>query len=271
MAPKSTQLLRYLTSIQDARPINFSAFLKCLPYEYAQNWQKHFQVAMVAPQKWVVTCTGDVLDQLLLMAQPTQDRAHAASVGDSHRHGNDISFLLVYHEGCADPRPDTVVVTPDGWHQASHPKPRALIVENEFNFFRCAEMLDIVSGFVSKPLSLTNTDVILGSGDRIAGEIYRPWLNQYQQIFCAFDYDLAGLHNYASLQRNLKAPCRFVQPKDWTAWYWAFRKPYQKSGVAAVNLANQLGFASLAQALIKTGHFMEQEMLLRTPSQDASQ
>src|SRR5690606_17260363 len=106
MAPKSTQLLRYLTSIQDARPINFSAFLKCLPYEYAQNWQKHFQVAMVAPQKWVVTCTGDVLDQLLLMAQPTQDRAHAASVGDSHRHGNDISFLLVYHEGCADPRPD---------------------------------------------------------------------------------------------------------------------------------------------------------------------
>lgn len=256
---------RYLKNIRAHKPINFEVFLKKLPADIARRHRDYFSVEKVGPQKWLVSCLEDgLLERLEGAAAKPESRSQAASQGDSHRHATDRAFLLVYHSLLKDSRPEVVMLSGEGAVCSFKSKRFGLLVENEQNFFDNARMLRFLGECTDGAFSLDNCDVILGSGNRVTRPLVLDWLGQYDSLFCAFDYDLGGLKMFGSIQRYLGDKAHFVQPLQWLDWHGAFRKTPGRTErfVQAITAAERFGFEGLAEAFRKTGHFMEQEMIL---------
>ncbi len=199
-------------------------------------------------------------------AETPLDRVSAARLGDSHRHRTEAAFLLVYHADLQDERPDVVYLTEGKHVQGFVSKPNVLLVENEENFFRPHEMLDLASRLRGEPLSLANTDVVLGSGNRVTRELCVNWLNAYETVLCAFDYDRGGLGMFSSVRRRLGDKAVYLQPQGWDRYHTAFRRMPDSTEAfrEAIDMAERQGFAELARAFRETGRFMEQEVFLET-------
>ena len=139
-----------------------------------------------------------------------------------------------------------------------------LIVENEHNFHQYRQMLNFASEALGKPLELSGCDVVLGGGNRITRGAILDWLQGYEEVFCAFDYDAGGLQMFSMIAASLGDKARFVQPRDWQPWLGRFRNTPDSTErfTRAISLAEGLGFNILAEAFRSTGKFMEQEMIL---------
>ncbi|MBN7770075.1 DUF2220 domain-containing protein [Marinobacter daepoensis] len=255
----------YLEKILKGQAINYEAFLKKLPEPFRRQSRALFATKRVSPNRWRVT----VLDQQAFEALQQQmvvplSRAEAASQGDSHRHTTGVSFLLVYHKALSDSRPDVVVNTGQSVAAAFQPAPRVLVVENETNFYHYQRMLAYASDCLGKPLTLSDCDVVFGSGNRITRRADVEWLAGYDEVLCAFDYDAGGLQMFRTVQATLGRKAQYLQPSDWRPWLACFRKSPETTErfTRAVLLAEDLGFGPLAQAFRSTGKFMEQEMIL---------
>ena len=256
---------RYLEKILQSQPINYPAFLKTLPEPFGDRHRRIFQAQKVATNRWLVQIADQqAFDELLALARAPESRVQAARQGDSHSHGTGISFLLVYHHQLATARPDTVVISETGVDMGFAPAPSALVVENESNFYHYQAMLAFAAHTAGSHLSLDHCDVILGGGNRITSARNVDWLDGYQQVFCAFDYDVGGLQMFASLASRLGRKARFVEPADWQAWqgHFCLSPKSTQRFTKALSLAEDLGFTGLAQAFRSTGKFMEQEMIL---------
>jgi len=262
-------LTRYLNQIRQGTPINYPAFLKLLPQAVARRQAEVFATEKVAANRWQVTCLDEaVLAELESLAATPDSRVAAARQGNSHRHITDATFLLVYHEGLPDARPDVVCLSPGRCLQGFTGKATALVVENEHNFAHAGAMLAFASACLGRDLGFASTDVVLGGGNRITGALAVDWLGQYDQVLCAFDYDLGGLRMFDSLSRRLGAKAVFLQPQAWAPWHEAFRMSPESTAryLQAIELAATLGFDNLADTFRQTGHFMEQEMVLEQAS-----
>ena len=125
-------------------------------------------------------------------------------------------------------------------------------------------MLRLATEFARQQLDLSNTDIVLGSGFRTTTKLAYSWYQQYQEIFCAFDYDTAGLTMYRTLKVNLGDHVHFLQPQHYSQYEHYFRMvPKSQPQLRdCIMLAEQLGFTSLAEVVQKHKRFMEQEMLL---------
>lgn len=255
----------YLRKIREGRPINYEAFLKTLPDAFRQRHRALFTTEKVAANRWRVT----VLDEAAFAALQAQlatpvSRVDAARKGNSHRHGTEVSFLLVYHHRRCGSRPDSVVITGDATDMDYTPANRVLVVENERNFYRYRQMLPFAAQCLGEPLAIDDCDVVLGGGNRINRGAVLDWLNLYDEVLCAFDYDAGGLQMFAAMRPVLGSKARFLQPPDWQPWIGHFRKAPESTErfTKALLLAEDLGFMPLAQAFRATGKFMEQEMIL---------
>lgn len=255
----------YLLKIRQGQPINYEAFLKRLPVEFRNRHRELFATDKVGINRWRVT----VLDSSAFAALAEQvavpiGRVDAARKGDSHRHGTEVSFLLVYHQALSGSRPDSAVIRGDLVDISFTPAPRALVIENEQNFYHYRQMLAFASDCLGRPVSLADCDVVLGGGNRITRLSDLKWLNSYDEVLCGFDYDAGGLQMFASVRAALGDKAQFLQPVDWHPWLGHFRKTPDTTErfTKALALAEDLGFMPLAQAFRATGKFMEQEMIL---------
>lgn len=255
----------YLEKILKGRAINYEAFLKKLPDALRRRHRELFATEKVGANRWQVT----ILDEAAFAALQRQaaapvSRVDAAKKGDSHRHGTEVSFLLVYHHALTGNRPDSVVITGDSVDIGFRPAPRVLVVENERNFYHYRQMLAFAGDCLGQTLDLTNCDVVLGGGNRITRAADLNWLAGYDEVLCAFDYDAGGLQMLASVRSALGDKACYLQPADWQPWLSRFRKTPDTTErfTKAIMLAEDLGFVSLAQAFRATGKFMEQEMIL---------
>ena len=255
----------YLKRILKGQAINYEAFLKKLPDALRRRHRELFATEKVGVSRWRVT----ILDEVAFAALQQQaaapvSRVDAAKKGDSHRHGTEVSFLLVYHQALASNRPDSVVITGDSVDIGFRPAPRVLVVENERNFYHHRQMLAFAGECLGRPVDLTNCDVVLGGGNRITRAADLDWLKRYDEVLCAFDYDAGGLQMFSSVQAALGDKACFLQPAEWKPWLGCFRKTPDATErfTKAIMLAEDLGFVSLAQAFRATGKFMEQEMIL---------
>ncbi|KAF3976936.1 MAG: hypothetical protein HFP77_10205 [Methylococcales symbiont of Iophon sp. n. MRB-2018] len=257
-------LQQYLDRIRAGKPINFSRFISLLPESYKTQKRERFDVTLQAPQKWLVNCSSDLLQELEALAERPTNRLQATDMGDSHRFAVSSGFLLVYHQALTDLRPDVVYLEQDNYLQHFQAKKRLLIVENEENFFLPQLMLKLATKFTKQQIDLTNTDIALGSGARVTSKLARPWYQQYDHILCAFDYDAAGLKMYRTLKANLGDHIQFLQPHNYSKYQHCFKmKPKtQRQLMECIKLAEQLGFAALAATVQKHKKFMEQEILL---------
>ncbi|MEX2476026.1 hypothetical protein [Marinobacter sp.] len=202
--------------------------------------------------------------ELQSVAQAPVSRVDAAKKGNSHRHGTEVSFLLVYHQGLASSRPDVAVIGTESVDMGFQRARSVLVVENERNFYQYAQMLDFASKALGTGLKLAECDVVLGGGNRITRGAILDWLKGYEAVFCAFDYDAGGLQMFSTIAASLGDKTTFVQPADWQRWLAKFCKLPDSTErfTRAVSLAEGLGFVALAEAFRTTGKFMEQEMIL---------
>ncbi|EON90814.1 hypothetical protein MARLIPOL_16879 [Marinobacter lipolyticus SM19] len=255
----------YLEKILRGQPINYEAFLKKLPEPFRRRHREFFATEKVQSNRWVVTILDEsAFAELQNLAQAPVSRVDAAKKGDSHRHGTEVSFLLVYHQGLASSRPDVAVIGTESVDIGFHRARSVLVVENERNFFQYPQMLSFASEALGRPLELANCDVVLGGGNRVTRGAILDWLKGYEEVFCAFDYDAGGLQMFSTVAASLGDKATFVQPTDWQPWLDRFCKVPDSTErfTKALSLAEALGFVSLAEAFRATGKFMEQEMIL---------
>ncbi|MEO9525485.1 hypothetical protein [Marinobacter alexandrii] len=255
----------YLDKILRGQPINYEAFLKKLPEAFRRCHRELFATEKVKTNRWLVTILDETaFTELQDAAQAPVSRVDAAKKGNSHRHGTEVSYLLVYHQGLASSRPDVVVIGTDSVDMGFRRAPSVLVVENERNFYQYSQMLDFASEALGMHLRLKNCYVVLGAGNRIARAAILDWLKGYKDVFCAFDYDAGGLQMFSTMAASLGDKARLVQPTDWQPWLARFCKVPDSTErfTKALSLAEGLGFMSLAEAFRATGKFMEQEMIL---------
>lgn len=265
-------LLKYLQNIQQGKAINYHKMLALLPPAFYQRRTELFKVKASGAGKWQVSIGDPVLFQALLQsAELPADRVTASLQGDSHRVQTSHSYLLIYHAACPLPRPDLVLATgsPSGDGQVTlnlgfTPKSTLLLIENEENFFRFQQVLALCSTMLAQSFALASCDVALAGGSRIGSALLSPLLQSYQHIYCAFDFDSAGLEIFDHLQKRLGDRVRFVVPPDLTPWLDGFRAEPKSTAQLdkALALADQHRLFGLAQALLSKKRFLEQEVLL---------
>ncbi len=260
-----TPLNDYLEKILRGQPINYEAFLKKLPEAFRRRHRELFATEKIQSNRWLVTVLDETaFAELQNVAEAPLNRVDAARKGDSHRHGTEVSFLLVYHRGLASSRPDVVVVESDSVDIGFQRARSVLIVENEHNFYQYPQMLHFAGEALGRRLQLADCDVVLGGGNRVTRGAILDWLQGYEEVFCAFDYDAGGLQMFSTIAASLGDKATFVQPPDWQPWLGRFRKlpDTTERFTRAISLAEGLGFVPLAEAFRATGKFMEQEMIL---------
>jgi len=256
---------RYLDKIRAGTPVNYEVFLRRLPPAYRQCHRSIFAVERVAPERWQVRILDEArFRELEVLAAPVHSRSEAAARGDSHRSRTRHCCLLVYHEAVTGRRPDTILLSEQGADYGFRPKSRALVIENEDNFFAFPAMLAFAARELGTESGLHHCDVILGAGKRITRSLCLDWLERYERIDCAFDYDPGGLQIFATIRSRLGNRAHYLQPRDWQQWRHCFQKTpkTRKRFLRAIRLAEDLGFGALAGIFRETGRFMEQEIIL---------
>ncbi|QTN40886.1 hypothetical protein [Marinobacter salsuginis] len=255
----------YLDKILRGQAINYEAFLKKLPDSFRRRHRELFAAEKVKTNRWLVTILDEgAFAELQDVAHAPVSRVDAAKKGNSHRHGTEVSFLLVYHQGLTHSRPDVVVIGAESLDMGFRRARSVLVVENERNFYQYSQMLDFASETLGRPLELTEADVVLGGGNRITRGAILDWLQGYEEVFCAFDYDAGGLQMFSTIAASVGDKATFVQPREWQPWLRRFRKlpDTTERFTRAISLAEGHGFLALAEAFRATGKFMEQEMIL---------
>ncbi len=263
-------LVKYLQQIAAGKPVNYQKLLGLLPPAFYQQRNELFRVRASGAGKWQVQIAdAELFAALMVSAEQPKDRITASQQGDSHRATTSASFLLIYHQQAAFPRPDVVLAQgqTDGTVRLSYgftPKRRLLLVENEENFFRYQQVLPLGKLMQATEFSLDNMDIALAAGSRVGSALLQPFLSQYQQIWCAFDYDAAALELYDHLAKRYGRSLQFLAAPDLSPWYAKFqalpKTPAQL--VKAVELARLHRLDGLAEAFLVTKHFLEQEVLL---------
>jgi hypothetical protein len=265
-------LYQYLLRIKNNEAINVERFVDLLPKDLpgGYRWHHIFNHRKLAAKTYRVTINDNVaFTQLLIDSAPTDDRVMAAQQGDSHKMATSQSCLLIYHEQLTDRRPDTVLIDNDRLLQSFRPKKVLVIIENEENFFRYAEMLPLLSGFFGRTLDLSGCDIILGGGNRITKALNFRFLLQYHSVLCAFDLDFGGLSMFNTLKKGLQGSftqqIELLMPRDFGPWLDAFCCQPKDADILrkALDLSAELGFVGLTDVFATRQRFMEQEVLLR--------
>lgn len=254
----------YLTKISSHIPINYQAFKNKLPANILLDHHLYFKPQKLASGLSLVTVLNQGVFESLIAVKP-KTRKEAADKGDSHQTTTSFSHLLIYHEGLLDDRPDLVLIDNQRMLQSFANKSQLLVIENEENFFCYKSMLPILSSFYGQTLNLTNTDIVWGAGNRINKGLNRRFIERYDKVLCAFDYDFGGLVIFKTLQANHLGNTVFLMPADFTYYLPMFNKSPNQSEhwLKALTLADELGFLALKAAFNRShNQFMEQESLL---------
>lgn len=283
-------LHQYLLAIKDNKAINLTRFIALLPAEYQQHWRNVFSaMKTVSKNKYVLSVIDDVIfKQLLQSTMPSSNRVDAAKQGDSHQYNTSMSFLLVYpnidiqhsvanssdinsQTPVNNQRKPPVVVVSDrtGFTMDFKNQKTLIIIENQENFFR-------YNAFLPKLLDIdTRVDIAFGQGNSATNSLNASFFSQYNQILCCFDYDLGGLTMFSSLTNLLAGKkVNFILPSTTCLHDDNFINSHFKKAPKeiehwhkAIALAEQFGFADLAQAFTRSKKFMEQEVFLSEPVQ----
>ena len=264
-----TSLRFYLEKIRDGKAINYDQFLLKLPAHYHSSRTTIFQTKLISakPKKWEVKCADDdIFNKLWALSTTPKSKIQSTHLGDSHKHPVSANLLMVYHQSLGESLcPSIVYVSGQNILQTFQSKKRLILIENEENFIQHRAFCQTLSQLSSRDITISDTDVALGGGNRVTSRFLINWYSHYDEILCAFDYDLGGLRMFDTLQKKLKTKVHFIQPTDYRIILNFFNKRPEHDGklLKAINLAEQLGFPQLSKTFFNTRHFMEQESLLK--------
>lgn len=260
-------LSKYIQKISEGKPINVGAFKKALPKEFKEDFYHYFNVKPFNTKlSYVEILQPGIERNITELFVPSRNRVEASfRHGNSHKHGVKVGYLMVYRES-SDPVCPDVIVLANGNEHSNHTnhKDQVLVIENEENFFEYKKMLKFASHCTGRHLSLENTDVIFGSGNRINKQVLVDWMEAtYSSLYCAFDYDLGGLRIFDTFVKSIPH-AQYIQLPSWGGFKHFFNHEPKdpKQLMAGIRLADRLGFSDLANVFQKTSRFLEQESLL---------
>lgn len=253
--------------MQKGQSINYEQFLTKLPDKYRTSANSLFKTRLTSskPKKWSVECDPATFSKLWALSEKPQSRTHASQLGNSHNYRVSANLIMVYHQGITDLRPDVVYVSKHKIIQSFKAKSKLLLIENEENFIQFNCFCKSLSKLTGERISIDSFDIALGSGNRATSNLLIGWYNQYDEVLCAFDYDLGGLQMFATLKKSLEDKLSFFQPQTYTSILSFFvNTPNTSTKLKnAIKLADKLNFNELSNVFFETRCFMEQEQLLR--------
>lgn len=258
-------LKKYLQQIRQGKAVHYGRMLELLPPLFYQKKSELFKVRQLGSGRWQVSILSeDLFRQLEQHALQPASRAEAAQMGDSHQVNTSFGYQLVYHQGCLNGQPEVVVMDGHGVRQSYQPKANLVLIENEECFFRYQALLPVCSQMLAYPLSLLDCDIGYASGSKASSALLQPFYQQYQRVFCAFDFDAAALELFDLLQQRLGDKLIFITPADFSPWLDLFnhKAKHPNQLAKAIALAAKYHFYGLQHALQQKGCFLEQESLL---------
>lgn len=258
-------LKKYLQQIRQGKAVHYGRMLELLPPDFVRRKSELFKVRQLGSGRWQVHILSEPLfAELERYALNPSSRREAALLGDSHQLGTGVLFQLVYHQQCQNQQPEAVVLTANQQWQSYQPKTNLLLIENEHCFFRYPEFLPVLSQMLVFPVGLSEFDLAYAAGSKASSALLSNFYQQYQRIFCAFDFDAAGLELYDLLRQRQGDKVRFVAPADCSPWLDLFvHKAKQPTAmVKALALCEKHQLFGLQQALQQKDCFLEQEALL---------
>lgn len=258
-------LKKYLQQIRQGKPVHYGRMLELLPPLFYQKKSELFKVRQLGSGRWQVSILSEALfQQLEQQALKPASRKEAAQTGDSHQVNTSFGYQLVYHEACRNQQPEVVVLDGTSKYQSYQAKSSLVLIENEECFFRYSELLPVCGQMLALNFSLQQADVGFASGSKASSALLTAFYQQYQQIYCAFDFDAAALELFDLLKQRLGDKLIFVTPADFSPWLGLFNnKPKHPNQLEkALELAEKHHFYGLLAALEHKGCFLEQEALL---------
>jgi len=258
-------LKKYLQQIRQGKAVHYGRMLELLPADFVRRKSELFKVRQLGNGRWQVSILSEPLfAELEHYAAFPHSRREAALLGNSHQMSTGVVYQLVYHTAGQQQQPEAVVLTSQQSWQQYQPKANLVLVENESCFFRYRELLPVITQMLVLPLDLSQCDVGFSAGSKASSALLAQFYQQYQRIYCAFDFDAAGLELFDLLHQRYGDKVRFVAPADCTPWLPLFVCKVKQAThmVKALALAEKHQLYGLLQALQQKDHFMEQEALL---------
>jgi hypothetical protein len=255
-------LLQRISNNQD---VNFDQVIKHLPSGVA--WGDIFRVSQAGKNKHDVEIINfTTFNTLLAQSAPVINRAQAASSSllSSHDIKSDSAYMLCF------PRNNTLSNTRKLEVAALSqntllplpfkPAKQAILIENQDCFFQWERFVK----HFNEVVSVNESDIYFTGGSRVLNDSLSPILNQYAQIKCLFDYDLAGLQMALLLAKKGYNNVEYSLPNNIEKHVslFTFSPANTADFLAMLALCEQHKFEALAGVLRKSKGFMEQEALL---------
>lgn len=258
------KFLSYLQKIQRGGGVNFAAFEKLCKQYHILNWQKVLRFEHLGKQQY----RAEILDnaafgQWLERFKPTNDsRVAAAALGNSHAQNVSVSFLL--RQNNRQRQPELV------WLSDNLPVPPVsgklgLVLENLENFHQFDAMLAVLKTWQPET-DFQAADWLFGAGNQISNRLNQPYLQQYDALFCLFDWDVGGLQIFRNLKQMLpETRLQFALPSnplDYLAQSnHLIRRDERSKLLEFKGLSNETD--ALLAAMLQCGKCLEQEIYLK--------
>lgn len=258
---------KYLDAIERGESVNYRTFLKYVPLKYHKKGH-YFSLVKdgVGSKYFIEIIDEEVLKDLRLIANKrnSTDRLDAADLGDSHMNkvsinGFGVRDLVNDEYGLLVLSDDRNVFVPK-----IVSKENCVIIENREVFYSASlkVLLD------AHGIEHDKCDVLLGNGNEVKNSYLSSFLwGRYENVYCLFDYDLAGVQMYELLSRrsrNYSTNVRFSMPLDLSLCQRSSlcKKPVSHDFNKVLKLSLELGLMELHRNFLETSRFLEQEMIM---------
>lgn len=275
-------LIKLLTKIQQGKPINVDSLRKAMPNNI--DWRDMFDASqMVANNKYKVTVIDNKKFSVLLeQSQLPASRAQAArhKFVSSHSVACDSAYMLCFPvqsdmalghnnsnasgalgaNALARNLLSVASVNKQALPSLFISAKNAILIENQDCFFQWQAF---TSHFQSS-IDIHECDVFFAGGKRILNNAFAPFLQQYEHLYCAFDYDLDGLKMAQNLVSKAHTKTYILLPDTLNrlSSLFVFEPQNLTKLIDAQRICKEMGLIELHNIFSTTKHFMEQEALL---------
>ncbi|GLX86997.1 hypothetical protein tloyanaT_32500 [Thalassotalea loyana] len=197
---------RYFEKIKNGQPINFSSFKKKarligltdsdLFNLFEINKNDKSTVLLQIKDKAAFSSLCDRYSAVL----PFNTRSEASKTGRSHSvKVNGTTF----HVRLGAAPPTSVIVDSEGEILTTFKQSNSLlIIENEENFIDIHSTLKFLKSHAK--IDITHMDVMWGAGNRAANTYLAKFYNNYDHLYCFFDFELGVLRTAQSIFNMMK-------------------------------------------------------------------
>lgn len=203
-----SQINKYIKNIKEKKPINYGVFKKiCLQFNIGDIILREiFTINFIKEDRYNIIIKNDELFNSTFkrfLAKNENIKTQAALQGNSKTEKSPFSLLTIKNN-YSDKNGFFIHFEKEEFEIPAYlcKTEKLLIIEN-INTFCDTKLLFLGDIFKEK------VNIILGEGLKITNKNYSKFLNTYNEIICAFDFDFGGFKTFKILKNNLNQNIKF--------------------------------------------------------------